>query len=123
MTMPPIFTTFRFYRGCTFTTEPIVLENPDGTPIDITDYTGQMLVRRENGSFDTPLYDLNTTDGSLVITGVDGKIEGRIEAPEADVAVDEDGEMWFCKLTLTNPNATPAPTVERIVQGYVVACP
>lgn len=122
MTMPPIFTTFRFYRECTFTTEPIVLQNPDGTPIDITGYTARMLIWREDGTPDDPLFDINTTDGTLVITGSDGKIEGTIAATDADVAVDSDGELWNCKLTLTNPNATPDPTVERIVQGYVIAC-
>jgi hypothetical protein len=122
MTMPPIRTTFRFYRGCTFPTEPIVLENPDGTPIDITGYTAQMLIWREDGDPETPLYDLNTTDGTLVITGNAGKIEGTIKATDADVAVDVDGEMWSAKLTLTNPNATPDPVVERVVEGWVIAC-
>ena len=31
MTAPPIWTLFRLYDGATFSTEPIVVNNPDGT--------------------------------------------------------------------------------------------
>lgn len=123
MTAAPIFTTFRYYGGTTFTSEPIVVNNPDGTPIDLTDWLGELRIWREDGDPATPLYLLGNDTGQegLVIDGPNGSITATIPASDTTVALDVDGEMWPFKLTLTNPNATPDATVERLMQGYVVA--
>jgi len=123
MTVPPIFTTFRFYRGTTFSTEPIRVKNPDGTPVDLTGWTGVMNVWREDDDqlVDTPLFALTSSPAAgLTIDGPAGEVVGTIDIPATTVPVDEDGEMWPFKLTLTNPTPTP-DYVERLVQGYVIA--
>ena len=125
MTAPPATTTYRFYRGTTFTTDPIILD--DGStppaPIDLTGYTGVFDVWREDDdpSTETPLFHLTSSD-TLVITPAEGKLVATIDATETLVAVDPDGEMWPFRLTLTNTNATP-DTVERVLTGWIVAQP
>jgi len=124
MTAPPIWTLFRLYDGATFSTEPIVVNNPDGTPVDLTGWTGRMTIWREDASPDDPLYVLGNAAGEtgLVIDGPNGSITASVAASDVNNQIDEDGELWPFRLVLTNPNATPE-YVERLVQGYVVAQP
>lgn len=120
MTVAPAYTTMRFIRGTTFTSDPAILKNPDGTPQDLTGYTGELVIWRDEDDTKTPLFTLTTADGSLTIIAAEGRIEGKVPYTDTSVAVDIDGETWPFRLTLTNTNPNPAE-VERVVQGWVVA--
>ena len=123
MTLAPVFATFLFYRGATFLTDGIVLKNPDGTPTDITGWTGDFSAWRESDdpSIDDPLFVLSTGNGKLTVDGPAGSVSGQLPFDEtALIAVDIDGEQWPCRLVMTNPNPTP-DYVERTVQGFIVA--
>lgn len=123
MTAPPARTTFRFYRGCTFSTEPIIVDNPDGTPVDISTWTATLQIWREDDDQLTaePLFTLTSSPpAGIVIDGPEGSVVGTIDAADTLVPVDVDGEVWPFKLTVTD--STPSPdTVERLVVGYVLA--
>lgn len=128
MTAPPAPAIFRFYRGTTFSSEPIVIRNPDNTPVDLTGWIGVLRIWREYADPTAPgseLFVLGNapSQSGLVIDGPNGSIEARIEAGDTDVPVDPDGETWPFTLTLSNPNASPETYVERFVQGFVIAQP
>ena len=46
MTIQPGSVIFYLYGGATFS-EPIVIKDADGTPVDLTNYTAKMQVRRD----------------------------------------------------------------------------
>lgn len=127
MTTPSTRTTFRFYRGATFSTEAIIIENPDGTPTNITGWTGLMRIWREDQdpAVDDPLYDSSASDATkifLTVGTTGGQVVGAIPASATDIAVDIDGETWYTRIEMTNTNVSPA-TVERTIEGYVIAFP
>jgi hypothetical protein len=125
MTAPPARASYRFYRGTTFTTGPIVDKDTNGDPVDLTDYTAVFDIWREDDDPTTaaPLFHLTSDPAAgLVITPLAGSIEATIAADDTLVDVDPDGEMWPYRLTLTNTAADP-DTVERVLAGWVIAQP
>lgn len=119
MTVPPIFATFKLYKGATFS-EPLLVKNPDGTAVDLSGWTAECEVTREDG---TALFDLTSSPAAgITIDGPTGAITLTLDFAATDVTIDEDGEMWPFVLVLTNPSPTP-DYVERLVQGYIIAMP
>lgn len=115
MTTQPASVTFRLYVGATFT-EPAILEDGDGNPIDLTGCSAQLQARRDISDVD-PVFDLSTTDGSITLGGVNGTITLSISATDTGAfAVDWDGEVWYHDLKLTFPD----DTVQRTYQGAII---
>lgn len=123
MTTPAARTTFRFYKGATFSTEEIDLLDTDGDPEDISAWSGRLRVWREDDdpSTATPLFDSDTGDDiELTLGGVLGTVVGTIAADiTVDVDVDIDGETWYARLEMTDG----ADVVTRTIEGYVIAQP
>lgn len=129
MTIPPIFTTFRFWAGVSFQ-DAVVVNNPDGTPVNLTGWDALMVIYREDqGPPLSPLYALSSI-GNAGINTLDatGRVSFAIPSPQTgilvdtNVAVEDGGEMWPFTLTLTNTAATP-DYAERLVQGFIIAQP
>lgn len=130
MTVPPIFTTFRFWKAVTFQ-DSVIVNNPDGTPVNLAGWDAVLVIRRNDDYYNAlpPLFTLSTAPGAGIETlDVTGRVAFSIPAPQVgvlidtNVVVDPDGEMWPFTLTLTNTAATP-DYAERLVQGYIIAQP
>ena len=128
MTYQPARTTFRFYRGATFSTEEIDVQDSDGVAVDLTNWTGVMRVWREDADPTTadPLFASNGTSPKITLLpspfDATGKVTGVIGFADTLIDVDPDGETWYCRLELTNTNPNP-DVVERTLEGYVIAFP
>lgn len=77
MTITPALWNLTLYIGGTFKYQ-LALQNPDGTPIDLTNYTAVFTVRNELEDSD-PVLELDTDDG-IVIDGPNGVITFTAEA-------------------------------------------
>ena len=104
---------FTLDQGSTFNLE-IIYKDSAGVVIDLTNYTAAMQIR---SSFDSSatLLNLNTTNGGIVITGPQGKIE--LTASATATAALPSGS-WVYDLEITSGSV-----VTRIIQGQVIVSP
>jgi hypothetical protein len=86
-------------------------QDSSGTPIDLSNYTARMQVRR-NLSDVTPVLSLNTTNGGIVLGGALGTIE--IVATDTQMAAIEQGSYLYDLEMVT------VTTVTRLVQGSFI---
>ena len=91
----------------------VTYENPDGTPIDITDYTAALQLRSLPNS---PIYVLSLATGGdgITIDGEAGQVNIHATAEQTG-AIDEGN--YFYDLEITTPNTG---VVTRLVQGQTV---
>lgn len=60
-------------QGSLFTLD-LIYKDGTGTPIDLTGYAARMQIRQKHSSPDPAALTFSTTDGSIVLGGVDGTI-------------------------------------------------
>ena len=95
-------------QGATWTLT-IVYNNPDGTPIDLTGYTGRMQLRTKFDS--TAVLTLSTANGGIVITGPTGQIA--ITATATQTQAINPG-LYLYDLELTS-----GAEITRLIQGQL----
>ena len=86
----------------------------DGTPVDLTNWTAKMQVRKSHGD-SAVVVTLGTADGSIVITGSTGMIQFLLPATVTKTLPAPFKGVY--DLLLFAP--APDPTVSRILQGDV----
>ena len=110
----PAFVNFRLFQYASFS-EPITLKDSGGVPLDVTNCTARMQIRRE--MTDTvPVFTLTTENGGITMGNTDGKMTLNIGFDDTDVAIDVDGELWYHDLLLKSADGD---TVQRTFQGTV----
>lgn len=87
-------------------------QNPNGTPIDITGYTGKMQLRSLPEDTTVAL-TLSTANGAIVITGATGTIN--ITATSAQTGSVDEG-IYYYDVEITD---TLTNEVTRIIQGQI----
>lgn len=126
MTFIPGRANFRFYRGATFSTENITIDDADGVAEDLTGWTGLMQMWREDVDpvTGTPVFSSAGVAPLITLNDFDttGVVNGTIAATDALVDVAIDGETWYFRLDLTDPAQNP-DLVQRELEGYVIAFP
>lgn len=119
MTTRPATINFYMYPHASFS-EITTLKDSAGDPVDLTGRTALMHIRR-NLEDTTPVYVLSTTDGTIVLGGVDGTITLSLSALEtAEPLVEWEGESWVHDLILT---ITATGYAERTYQGAIFVMP
>lgn len=125
MTVRPATINFVLPLGATFS-ETTILDDGDGTPIDLTGYSARMDIRRERDDAE-PLFRLSSDalsplQPSIALGGVDGTVSFSVAAATSGNALlqDPDGEAWVYDLLLTHPDGV---TVDRMYQGQVFVWP
>lgn len=89
----------------------VTYENPNGTPINISNYTAALQIRSLPSS---PDYVLSLSTGSgITITGATGVVAIHATAIQTG-AIDEGNYYYDLEIT------SPASVVTRLVQGQVV---
>ncbi len=81
-------------------------------PVDISGYSAQMQVRPTSGSTGTPLVDISSEDGDIVIDGPAGKME--LNIPKEVTVTVPVGEYVY-DLLVTGPTGL----VEELIFGFV----
>lgn len=94
----------------------LVYKDANGDPIDITSYTARMQVRRDYNS-PTPLLDLTTENGCIILGGAAGTIS--IEASD-DMTRAIPAKVGVYDVELIAPGNG---VVTRIIQGAVTVSP
>lgn len=90
----------------------VTYDNPNGTPVDITDYTAEMQVRTNPNS---PTAVLTLTDGDgITITGEEGLVAIHATAVQTR-AIDEGPYVYDLEIT-----APITGVVTRLVQGQAL---
>jgi len=74
---------FTLDQGSTWTLQ-IIYNDPSGTPINLTNYTAEMQIRRKFDS-DTPVLTLSTSNGGITITGATGTLDLIATDEQADI--------------------------------------
>ena len=97
-------------QGATFTLS-LVWKDPTDVPYDLTGYTARMQVRKAFGTAD-PMLSLTSTDGDIVLGGVDGTI---VVTASATATAAMDGNQGVYDLELVAPGGA----VTRLLQGVV----
>lgn len=92
----------------------VTYENPNGTAINITNYTAALQIR-SLPSDPTTVLSLSTGSG-ITITGATGTVEVRATAAQTG-AIDEGTYYYDLEIT------APTGVVTRLVQGQVVVSP
>jgi hypothetical protein len=95
-------------QGATWTLT-IVYQNPDGTPINLTGYTGRMQLRSKFDS--TAVLTLSTANGGMTITGPTGTIDLIATATQMELI---DPGIYVYDLELTSGS-----TIQRLIQGQI----
>ncbi len=94
----------------------IVYENPNGTPINITNYSAALQVRTSPLA-KTSVLTLTTQNGGLVITGALGKIAAHATAAQTSTITN--GKYAY-DLEITAPISN---VVTRLIQGTIQVSP
>lgn len=118
----PASYSFTVYQGQTWE-ETLIVNNPDGSPTDLTGFKARMQVREELSSADVVL-ELDEDSDRLVISDpVNGTITLLVDAADmADLPLAFEPQSWVYDLEIYRE--TPAPEyVQRILQGSVIAYP
>lgn len=93
----------------------VTYANPNGTPIDITNYTAAMQVRSTPQS-PTAVLTLTTENGGITIDGTQGVVN--LHATDTQtMAIDEGGYVY--DIEIYSP-AQPSVVTTRLVQGQVL---
>jgi hypothetical protein len=92
-------------------------ENPNGSPVVLTSYTGALQLR-SLPSDSTAVLTLTTSNGGITITGATGLVAIHATATQTR-AIDEG--TYYYDLEITSP-ANPSVTT-RLVQGQAVVSP
>jgi len=95
-------------QGATWTLT-IVYNNPDGTPIDLTGYTGRMQLRTKFDS--TAALTLSTSNGGMTITGPTGTINLLATATQTESI---NPAIYVYDLELTS-----GTNIQRLIQGQI----
>lgn len=93
-------------------------DNPNGTPVDISDYTAALQLRSLPED-PTAVLTLTTENDGITITGAEGLVAMHATATQTR-AIDEG--TYYYDLEITSP-ATPVAVVTRLVQGQAVVSP
>ena len=91
----------------------VTYDQPQGTPVNITDYTAEMQVRSYPNDT-TVVLDLTTENGGITITGAEGLVELHATA-EQTRAIDEGSYYYDLEIT-----APITGVITRLVQGQAV---
>lgn len=120
--MKPICYPICIYQGASWILEGR-FRAPDGTLLDMTNYVGQMDIRRSPRD-DTPILRLSSTTGGIVFAAVEPNIVLRISATQtADLPTnDRRIENWSYDLKIWQ-NTDPDYTTIRLLQGNVIVEP
>lgn len=118
----PASVNFRLYPHATFVANTLLLDS-DQQPVDLTGYSARMQIKRDR--YDVfPIYTLTSAPGEGISLGATGEIDITIPAgqtaPVLVPAIDQDGEVWYHDLLLTDP---AGDLVERLYQGTVSVFP
>lgn len=114
--------TFRAYQGQTWE-EAITINNPDGTPVDLTGYTARMHVRGEVSDA-TPILELDADNGRLLVSDpTEGTLALLVDAEDmAELPLFFDVQVWVYDIEIVR--TSPAPDyVRRVMEGAVVCYP
>lgn len=95
----------------------ISYQNSDGDPVVLTGYSARMFFRDAVDSTGDPVIDLNTTNGLIVIVGVDGTIAFTIPASSSADLVD--GQKLVYDLFIYS-GAAYTGTATRLLAGQAV---
>ena len=90
----------------------VTYENPNGTPVDLSNYTALMQVRSTPQS-PTAVMTLSTTDG-IVITGLTGLVS--MHATNIQTGAIDEGNYVY-DLEITDPVTS---TITRLIQGQAI---
>lgn len=94
-----------------------IYENPDGTPVNITNYTAALQVRTSPLA-KTAVLTLTTSNGGISIIGAQGKVN--CHATNVQTGAITNGKYAY-DLEITSPAAPNVVT--RLVQGTVEVSP
>lgn len=114
--------TFRAYQGQTWE-EAITINNPDGTPVDLTGYTARMHVRGDISDAE-PILILDDDNGRLVVSdAAAGELTLLVAAEDmAELPLFFDVQVWVYDIEIVR--VSPAPDyVRRVMEGGVVCYP
>lgn len=113
---------FTVYQGQTWE-ETLTVNNPDGTPTDLTGYKARMQVRADI-SDDDVILELDDTNGRLEITDpTAGEITLLVSAEDmAELPLAFETQAWVYDIEIYR-ESPPPEYVQRILQGSVVAFP
>ena len=98
-------------KGATFG-KIFLWKDSDKVPINLTDYTARMQIKKSNASL-TNLVELTTENGGITITPIEGKIELYISDTDTSALVENKGQYDLELIT-------PDTTIVKFVRGYVV---
>lgn len=113
---------FKVYQGQTWE-ETLTVNNPDGTPTDLTGYKARMQIRADI-SDDEVIMELDDDNDRLTISSpLDGEITLLVDAADmAALPLSFEVQSWVYDLEIYRE--TPPPEyVQRILQGSVIAFP
>ena len=99
---------FTLDQGSTWTLQ-IIYNDPSGTPINLTNYTAEMQIRRKFDS-DTAVLTLSTSNGGITITGPTGTLDLIATDEQADI----DPGLYVYDLELSTGGVRT-----RLIQGTV----
>jgi hypothetical protein len=99
---------FTLDQGSTWTLQ-IVYKDSNGTPINLTNYTAEMQVRRKFDS-DTPVLTLSTSNGGITIVGATGTLN--LIATDEQAAIDPGLYVYDLELSTGGVRT-------RLIQGTV----
>jgi hypothetical protein len=90
-------------------------DNPDGSAVNITNYTAALQVRSLPSS-EVAVLTLTTANAGITITGATGLVA--IHATATQTRAIDEGSYYY-DLEITSP-ATPTAVVTRLVQGQAL---
>lgn len=102
-------------QGASFE-KTLTWKNPDGTPVDLTGATARMHARAKVNSPGTPLLDLSTENGGIVLGGTAGTV--KIVLTDAQTAaIDWTAAVHDLEVRF------PSGFVRRLIQGGISVSP
>lgn len=99
-----------FVQGQTYEKEWAFAQN--GSPINLTGFSGQAQIRDSNG---TLLADLSTTNGGIMITGAQGKVKLILTPATTGSIPPTDDKLHYWDIELTSGSR-----VEKPLRGLVI---
>jgi hypothetical protein len=105
---------FEIEQGSTLL-KPFVWKDSTGTPVNLSNYTAKMQIRKSAASSDV-LHELSTANGRLTITANEGKVTMIFAA---SVSAGFTWRRGVYDLELTSVNGT----VKRLLQGEITVSP
>lgn len=118
----PATHTFSVYQGQTWE-ETLVVNNPDGTPMNLTGFAARMHIRAEIGDAAT-IMELGLANERLLVSdAAAGELTLLVSAADtAALPLNFEPQTWVYDVEIYR--ASPAPEyVQRILQGSINASP